>query len=163
MGGDIVNGDGTGSQTVYDGQKTMKAEANNLKFSEPYLLVAPANDAGETGSQFMVTLQELPALNGSSNTIFGRLLKGTRTLHQIEGFDELKRVRADLEKAKDQISQNATAESLGLLRRKRKYIDQNARISIQTSGVYKIGKDERQRTSTSAVGQTDFVPLDFME
>ena len=51
LGGDIVNYDGTGSVTVYKNgaQKTMKAEENNLKFTEPYLLMALANDEGETG------------------------------------------------------------------------------------------------------------------
>jgi cyclophilin family peptidyl-prolyl cis-trans isomerase len=49
----------------------------------------------------MITLSELPALNGSKNTIFGRLLKGTRTLHQIEGFDELKKERTAIEQVKD--------------------------------------------------------------
>ena len=89
-GGDLPNGNGTGSVTVY--QKPMiKAEENDLKFSEPYLLVASANDKGETGSQFFITLDSLPPLNGSKNTIFGRLLRGTRTLHQIEGYDDLAR------------------------------------------------------------------------
>lgn len=46
MGGDIVNGDGTGTMTVYDqGRlKTIEAETNDLLFNEPYLLVASAND-----------------------------------------------------------------------------------------------------------------------
>jgi cyclophilin family peptidyl-prolyl cis-trans isomerase len=92
MGGDIATNDGLGSVTVY-GSSSMPAETNDLKFSEPYLLAASANDKGETGSQFFVTLQEIPALNGSKNTIFGRLLKGTRTLHQMEGYDEVQRVR----------------------------------------------------------------------
>ena len=49
----------------------------------------------------MITLKELAPLNGSKNTIFGRLLKGTRTLHQIEGYDEIRRAKTALEKAKD--------------------------------------------------------------
>ena len=80
MGGDIVTADGFGSQSVYDGD-TFPAESNDLKFSEPYLLAASANDKGEIGSQFFITLDELPGLNNSKNTIFGRLLKGTRTIH----------------------------------------------------------------------------------
>ena len=52
MGGDLINQNGTGSITIYDdGKKTnLEAEANLLKFSEPYLLVAPANEEGNTGS-----------------------------------------------------------------------------------------------------------------
>jgi len=59
----------------------MDAEANDLSFSEPYLLAASANDKGQVGSQFLITLDEVPALDYSKNTIFGRLLKGTRTIH----------------------------------------------------------------------------------
>ena len=83
MGGDLINSDGTGSSTIYSNgtQKTIEAESNNLVFSEPYLLVASANENGETGSQFFISLDALPGLNGSKNTIFGRLLKGTRTIH----------------------------------------------------------------------------------
>lgn len=107
-GGDLVNQNGTGSVTVYGNkQATISAEENNLTFSEPYLLVASANDKGETGSQFFVTLDSMPSLNGSSNTIFGRLLKGTRTLHQIEGYDELARVRMEQEIRKDDIAKQA--------------------------------------------------------
>mmetsp|Transcript_12925 Transcript_12925/g.21875 ORF Transcript_12925/g.21875 Transcript_12925/m.21875 type:complete len:122 (-) Transcript_12925:410-775(-) len=46
MGGDIVNRDGSGSISVYDGKATFKAETNELKFSEPYLLAAAADDQG---------------------------------------------------------------------------------------------------------------------
>jgi cyclophilin family peptidyl-prolyl cis-trans isomerase len=83
MGGDIVNRDGTGSVCIYQNgnAKNFEAEENDLKFSEPYLLVASANEDGMVGSQFFITLEELPCLNGSKHTIFGRLLKGTRTLH----------------------------------------------------------------------------------
>jgi len=115
-------------------------------------LAASANDQGETGSQFFITLQELPALNGSRNTIFGRLLKGTRTLHQIEGYDEVRKLKTDYEKTKDQISESSTVEKFGLFRKKRSYQDANARICIQNSGVYKIGKDEKERMTTSAAG-----------
>jgi len=49
-GGDIVNGDGTGSCTVYDDEnkgKFMVAEKNKIaKFEEPYLLAMSANRHG---------------------------------------------------------------------------------------------------------------------
>ena len=52
MGGDLSSLDGTGSLTIYDDGKAenMEAETNLLKFTEPYLLVAPANEEGKTGS-----------------------------------------------------------------------------------------------------------------
>ena len=120
-GGDLINKDGTGSQTIYeDGTlETFDSESNKLKFTEPYLLAASSNDDGQIGSQFFITLTEMPPLNGSHHTIFGRLLKGTRTIHQIAEIDELRRARSDFEKMKDQISENATLEKQGLLRKKR--------------------------------------------
>ena len=81
MGGDIVNQNGTGSITVYNEKKTIAAEENDLKFSEPYILAASANEEGQTGCQFFITLQELPPLNGSKHTIFGRLVNGSKILH----------------------------------------------------------------------------------
>jgi cyclophilin family peptidyl-prolyl cis-trans isomerase len=76
MGGDLFNRNGTGSATIYSdgGQKTIEAEQNLMKFTEPYLLCASANDKGEIGSQFFITMKPLQALNGSKNTIFGRVL-----------------------------------------------------------------------------------------
>jgi cyclophilin family peptidyl-prolyl cis-trans isomerase len=48
-GGDFLNGDGTGAATVYN-ESTMESEKNGLRFVEPYLLAAAANDKGRTGS-----------------------------------------------------------------------------------------------------------------
>ena len=83
-GGDFVSGDGTGSATVYEeGSKgrTMQSEGNQVAtFDEPYLLAMSANRHGETGCQFFITLDALPALNGTCHTIIGRLFKGTDTI-----------------------------------------------------------------------------------
>jgi cyclophilin family peptidyl-prolyl cis-trans isomerase len=57
-----MNGDGTGTATVYD-STTMPAEKNSMKFVEPYLLAAAANSEGKVGSQFIVTLDALPDLD----------------------------------------------------------------------------------------------------
>lgn len=91
-GGDFVNNDGTGAATVYTDEndgRTMKAERNkSVKFDEPYLLAMSANQAGETGCQFFITLDSLPALNGTSHTVIGRLFKGRDTLQYLEGLEE---------------------------------------------------------------------------
>ena len=58
VGGDFMNGDGTGAATVYD-SSTIQAEKNNLQFKEPYLLAAAANSEGRVGSQFLLTLDSL--------------------------------------------------------------------------------------------------------
>ena len=46
---------------------------------------------------------------------------------------------------KDAISDNATIENMGLLRRKREYDEQLADILISDCGVYKVGMDPRSR------------------
>ena len=63
---------------------------------------------------------------------------------------------------KDTISDNATIENMGLLRRKREYDEQLADILISDCGVYKIGMDPRSRKHTSAVDRSDFRPDDFI-
>lgn len=69
----------------------MPAEKNKLKFKEPYLLAASANSEGRVGSQFMLTLSSLPALNNSDHTIFGRLVSGKDVIDLIEGSNEFKK------------------------------------------------------------------------
>ena len=89
VGGDFMNGDGTGSSTVYD-SSTIPSEKNQLTFKEPYLLAAASNPEGRIGSQFVLTLDSLPVLNGSDHTIFGRLVSGRETVQMIEGMDSFK-------------------------------------------------------------------------
>ena len=98
--GDFERGDGTGAGSVYE-RKTFEGEKNKLKFKEPYLLAAAANEKGEVGSQFIITLDALPSLNGSDHTIFGRLLSGRETLNQIEGVDSFKRDLSLLQTGKE--------------------------------------------------------------
>jgi cyclophilin family peptidyl-prolyl cis-trans isomerase len=78
-GGDFINNDGTGTATVYD-SATIPAEKNSLTFKEPYLLAASADSEGRIGSQFFITLDSLPTLDGSDNTIFGRLVSGREAI-----------------------------------------------------------------------------------
>ena len=75
-----MNSDGTGAASVYD-SSTFDAEKNKLKFKEPYLLAAAANEDGRVGSQFIITLDSLPTLNDSPHTIFGRLISGKETVN----------------------------------------------------------------------------------
>lgn len=68
----------------------------------------------------------MQSLNGSNHTIFGRVLLGQKTVHQIAEVDELRRVKTDFEKLKDKISESSTAENLSLFRKKRDYLAENA-------------------------------------
>lgn len=133
LGGDITNGDGTGACNVAmrdfndEENKHMDAERNRLEFCEPYLLAMAADKDGRVGSQFMISLTELPVLDRRDlsydlkqlgkpiaekdgvkiykrgegpvcHTIFGRLVKGQDTIHLIEGMAEFRRNKVDVSK-----------------------------------------------------------------
>ena len=75
----------------------------------------------------------------------------------------MRKAKTGFEKVKDKIAESSTINNMGLFRKKRNYLQDDAEIIIKNSGVYKIGMDPRSRQKTSAVGRTDFLPLDFME
>ncbi|KAK4630301.1 Peptidyl-prolyl cis-trans isomerase H [Fulvia fulva] len=81
QGGDIEKGDGTGTKSVYGGE----FEDENLDWREMDAagLVCSANRGKDTnGSQFFLTLEPCPHLNGK-HTIFGRLVSGEDTLARV--------------------------------------------------------------------------------
>lgn len=137
-----MNGDGTGAATVYD-SATIEAEKNKLKFKEPYLLAAAANDEGRVGSQFIITLDQQPALNDSSHTIFGRLVSGKDTINQIEGIDDFKRIKSLVEMKIDQKEPKPL---------------ETTKIYIKNSGVYKFEQRAGEMRRRSAAGVYDFNP-----
>jgi cyclophilin family peptidyl-prolyl cis-trans isomerase len=79
--GDIMYQDGTGTCCVYEGD-TFEMEKNSLKFREPYLMAAAKREDGQVGSQFFITLDELPMLN-DEYTIFGRITKNNEIVDLI--------------------------------------------------------------------------------
>ena len=109
QGGDFMRNDGKGTATVY-GVDKMPAEQNKLKFDEPFLLAMAADEDGNTGCQFFVTLQEMPSLNGSKHTIIGRLLKGSETARTIEGIESYRKYRQESQTFFG-VTQNAQKES----------------------------------------------------
>lgn len=81
QGGDIENGDGTGTTSIYDGE--FADENLDWRELDAAGLICSANRGKDTnGSQFFVTLDECPHLNGK-HTIFGRLVSGEDVLKQI--------------------------------------------------------------------------------
>ena len=139
MGGDLFNQDGTGSASVYEkgSLPDFEAESNSLKFSEPYLLAASANDEGRIGSQFFITLSEQRALDETQNVIFGRVVQGVKALHHMAEIDEFRKHKNAIEKMKDEMSDTANVENMFLMRKKRKLVDADSVILIRRSGVYK--------------------------
>ncbi|EMC93213.1 hypothetical protein BAUCODRAFT_75974, partial [Baudoinia panamericana UAMH 10762] len=81
QGGDIEKGDGTGTTSIYGSD----FEDENLDWRDMDAagLVCAANRGKDTnGSQFFITLEPCPHLNGK-HTIFGRLVSGQEVLQQI--------------------------------------------------------------------------------
>ncbi|KAK5721892.1 hypothetical protein LTR15_006485 [Elasticomyces elasticus] len=85
QGGDIANGDGTGTQSIYGGE--FEDENLNWREMDAAGLVCSANRGKDTnGSQFFFTLEPCPHLNGK-HTIFGRLVAGQDTLAKLAKVD----------------------------------------------------------------------------
>ncbi|KAI6881776.1 hypothetical protein KC363_g7122 [Hortaea werneckii] len=85
QGGDIANGDGTGTASIYDGE--FEDENMDWREMDSAGLVCSANRGKDTnGSQFFITLESCPHLNGK-HTIFGRLVSGHGTLEKIARVD----------------------------------------------------------------------------
>lgn len=81
QGGDILKGDGTGTTSIYGAE----FDDENLDWREMDAagLVCSANRGKDTnGSQFFLTLEPCPHLNGK-HTIFGHLVSGEDVLSRI--------------------------------------------------------------------------------
>ncbi|CAK1542739.1 unnamed protein product [Leptosia nina] len=81
QGGDIVNGDGSGGESIYG--PTFDDENFILKHDCGVLSMANAGRPNTNGSQFCVTSVPCPHLDGT-NVVFGRVLAGGGILEEIQ-------------------------------------------------------------------------------
>ncbi|XP_076066247.1 nuclear cyclophilin protein Moca-cyp isoform X2 [Oratosquilla oratoria] len=81
QGGDFSAGNGTGGESIYGGQ--FEDESFDIQHEKPFLLSMANRGKDTNGSQFFVTTQPAPHLDGK-HVVFGRVVSGQELVLAIE-------------------------------------------------------------------------------
>ncbi|KAL1132535.1 hypothetical protein AAG570_010490 [Ranatra chinensis] len=83
QGGDFSVGNGTGGESIYGG--TFEDENLETKHDRPFLLSMANRGKNTNGSQFFVTTQPAPHLDGV-HVVFGEVVSGQAVVSHVEGL-----------------------------------------------------------------------------
>ena len=81
QGGDILNGDGSGTISMYG--KQFEDENFKIKHSKPFLLSMANAGPNTNGSQFFITTVPTPHLDGK-HVVFGEIKKGREIIEELQ-------------------------------------------------------------------------------
>lgn len=81
QGGDVVNGDGTGSISIYG--DTFPDESTEIKHSRSGMLSMANRGPNTNGCQFFITTIATPWLDGH-HVVFGKMVQGEEVMREIE-------------------------------------------------------------------------------
>jgi len=85
QGGDITHGNGEGGESIYGETFADEAERGWGKHAAPGLLVMANKGPDTNSSQFYITLNALPWLDGK-HVVFGRVANGLNVIDKIEEY-----------------------------------------------------------------------------